>query len=150
MHDPEVSKRIEEALASRDVNRLLSRVPYARFIGLQGEWDGDDLLLKMPHQERLIGNPMLPALHGGAVGALLESAALFKLMWEIQQPRVPKTISLTVDYLRSGRIRDTWARTVITKQGRRVANVQVRAFQEDESKPIAIAHGHFLLPGSPD
>jgi acyl-coenzyme A thioesterase PaaI-like protein len=58
---------------------------------------------------------------------------------------VPKTINITVDYLRSARVADTYARAVITKHGRRVANVQVRAWQGDESRPIAAAHAHFLL-----
>ena len=58
---------------------------------------------------------------------------------------MPKTINITVDYLRSARLVDTHARAMITKHGRRVANVQVRAWQGDESKPIAAAHAHFLL-----
>lgn len=142
------TETLRQALAARDIDRLLDMVPFAKFLGLVPEWDGDDLLLLMPMRERLIGNPMLPALHGGAVGALLESAAIFKLMCEVDPPQVPKIINITVDYLRSGRPKHTRARTMITKQGRRVANVQVRAFQDDESSPIAVAHAHFLLRSS--
>jgi uncharacterized protein (TIGR00369 family) len=104
-----------------------------------------DPVTTMRGQKSLIGNPVLPALHGGTVGALLESAAIFKLIWEIKSIAVPKTINITVDYLRSARVEDTHARCVITKHGRRVANVQVRAWQQDESRPIAAAHAHFLL-----
>lgn len=136
---------LQQALADRDVDRLLGMVPFARFLGLMAEWDGDDLLILLPMRDDLIGNPVLPALHGGAVGALLESAAVFKLLWEISPPQVPRMINITVDYLRSGRPKNTRARTTITKQGRRVVNVQVRAFQEDEGSPIAVAHAHFLL-----
>ena len=138
-------QRLEEALTQRDLDRVLAAIPYARFLGLRAQRDGDDLILLMPGHERVIGNPVLPALHGGAVGALLESTAIFKLLWDTHPDRVPKTINITVDYLRSGRVQDTWARAVITKEGRRVANVQVRAFQADENKPIAVAHAHFLL-----
>jgi len=52
---------------------------------------------------------------------------------------------VTVDYLRSGRIATTWARAQVTKQGRRVANVQASCWQEDPDKPIASLFGHFLL-----
>lgn len=138
-------KVLQAALAARDIDRLLEMVPFASFLGLVAEWDGDDLLIVMPMRERLIGNPVLPALHGGAVGALLESAAVFKLLWEITPPQVPRLITITVDYLRSGRPKNTRARTTITKQGRRVVNVQVKAFQDDEASPIAVAHAHFLL-----
>jgi uncharacterized protein (TIGR00369 family) len=100
----------------------------------------------MPAEPKLIGNPVISALHGGTVGALLESAAIFKLIWEGSSGVVPKTINITLDYLRSARAtEDTFARATITKHGRRIANVQVRAWQLDESKPIAAAHAHFLL-----
>ena len=93
----------------------------------------------------LIGNAALPALHGGSLGALLESTAHFQLLWDAETVVLPKTIDITVDYLRTGRPVDSWARAIITRQGRRVANVRVEAWQEDRARPIAIAHGHFLI-----
>jgi len=33
---------------------------------------------------------------------------------------------------------------MIFKQGSRVANVRVRAWQDDYDKPIATMHGHYL------
>jgi acyl-coenzyme A thioesterase PaaI-like protein len=124
---------------------LIDAIPYARHLGLSVQIVEGDPITSMHGADRLIGNPVLPALHGGTVGALLESAAIFKLLWEIESIAVPKTINLTVDYLRSARVVDTFARATITKHGRRVANVQVRAWQADEAKPIAAAHAHFLL-----
>jgi acyl-coenzyme A thioesterase PaaI-like protein len=88
-------------------------------------------------------------LHGGTVGALLESAAILKLLWEGSSGTVPKTVTITLDYLRSARAtEDTFARATITKHGRRVASVQVLAWQREEGKPIAAAHAHFLLKTS--
>lgn len=124
---------------------VLAAIPYARLLGLSVSVVEGDPITTMRGQKSLIGNPVLPALHGGTVGALLESAAIFKLIWEIKSIAVPKTINITVDYLRSARVQDTHARATITKHGRRVANVQVRAWQTDESRPIAAAHAHFLL-----
>ncbi|MET0389453.1 MAG: PaaI family thioesterase [Polyangiales bacterium] len=125
--------------------RVLGAIPYARLLGLSVEVVEGDPITTLHGAPHLIGNPVLPALHGGTVGALLESAAIFKLIWEIKSFSVPKTINITVDYLRSARVVDTYARAVITKHGRRVANVQVRAWQRDEHTPIAVAHAHFLL-----
>jgi len=125
--------------------RVLAAIPYARLLGLSIEVVEGDPITTMRAAQHLVGNPILPALHGGTVGALLESAAIFKLIWEIKSIAVPKTINITVDYLRSARLEDTHARAIITKHGRRVANVQVRAWQRDESTPIAAAHAHFLL-----
>jgi uncharacterized protein (TIGR00369 family) len=125
--------------------RVLTAIPYARLLGLSVDVVDGDPVTTMRASEALIGNPILPAIHGGTVGALLESAAIFKLIWEIRSIAVPKTINITVDYLRSARVIDTHARATITKHGRRVANVQVRAWQTDETKPVAAAHAHFLL-----
>ncbi|HEX7478594.1 MAG TPA: PaaI family thioesterase [Polyangiales bacterium] len=124
---------------------LILVIPYARYLGLSVQIVDGDPVTKMAGSDHLVGNPLLPALHGGTVGALLEGAAIFKLLWEIESIAVPKTVNITVDYLRSARVVDTFARASITKHGRRVANVQVRAWQADEQKPIAAAHAHFLL-----
>ncbi|MCC6522604.1 MAG: PaaI family thioesterase [Polyangiaceae bacterium] len=107
-----------------------------------------ELVGKMRYADHLIGNPALPALHGGAIGALLESTAIFQILWDAETIVLPKTVNITVDYLRSGRPLDTFARGIITKHGRRVVNVRVEAWQEDRTRPIALANGHFLiLPG---
>jgi uncharacterized protein (TIGR00369 family) len=147
---PELREWIAEARKLGDFDRLLQPIPYVRFLGLRAVAREGDLLLHMPGAEHLIGNPVLPALHGGTVGALLESTALLKLLWQSDSIGVPKTITLTVDYLRSARVVDTWARAAITRLGRRVANVQIRAWQEHEDRPVAVAHGHFLLRSPED
>jgi uncharacterized protein (TIGR00369 family) len=141
---------LERARAGGDLDQLLSAIPYTRMLGLTARTHDGDLVMCMPQAQHLIGNPVLPALHGGTVGALLESTAIFKLLLESDSIGVPKTVTLTVDYLRSGRVEDTWARASITRLGRRVANVQVRAWQSDEERPIAVAHAHFLLRSPKD
>jgi uncharacterized protein (TIGR00369 family) len=139
---------VSGARAANEPSRLLNAIPYARMLGLRASIEDGALTVCMPRSEHLVGNPVLPALHGGTVGALLESAAITELLWAKDTESVPKTITLTVDYLRSARLTDTFARATITKHGRRVANVQVRAYQESEDKPIATANAHFLLRSS--
>lgn len=136
---------LDEWRRTGDATALLATIPYARYLGLTVEVLDGEPITQLAASPELVGNPLISALHGGAVGALLESAAIFKLLWE-GSPAVPKTINITVDYLRSGRAdQQTFARASITKHGRRVANVQVRAWQADEGRPIAAAHAHFLL-----
>ncbi len=135
------------ARAAGDPSRVLNGIPYARMLGLVATLDGSSVIVRMPRSEHLVGNPVLSALHGGTVGALLESAAILELLWQADTETVPKTITLTVDYLRSARLQDTFARATITRHGRRVANVQVHAYQESQQKPIAVANAHFLLRG---
>ena len=127
------------------MSALLDRLPYARFLGLTSEQDGDDLIVTMPFADRLIGNPMLPALHGGATAALLELTAVAQAALSYPRLRLPRPINVTVAYLRSGRPADVHARARISKAGRRVAHVLAEAWQDDETQPLASLTAHFLV-----
>lgn len=124
---------------------LVDRVPYAGFLGIEIQARGEELTFVLPKSETNIGNPTLPALHGGAVAGFLEQAAIIFLLLEMGEPRVPKTIDFTIDYLRAGLFRDTFAECRVTRLGRRVANVHISAWQVRRSDPIVIARAHFLL-----
>lgn len=124
---------------------LVERVPYARFLGIETVAHGEELLFQLPKAPSNLGNPTLPALHGGAVAGFMEQAAIIFLLLEMGEPRVPKTIDFTIDYLRAGHFRDTFAECRVTRLGRRVANVHISAWQVRRSEPVAIARAHFLL-----
>ena len=59
--------------------------------------------------------------------------------------RQPKTIDVTIEYLRPGRAQTTYARADVRKVGRRIANVHVEAWQDQRASPVAALRGHFLL-----
>jgi acyl-coenzyme A thioesterase PaaI-like protein len=154
-----VKERRDRALAA-----LVQGVPYIQFLGITFDRRGDELTAVLPFDEKLIGNPLLPALHGGATAAFLEVTAVIELAWSLlweamesgaldpatltpeTMPRLPKTIDFTVDYLRSGLPRDAYARARVNRSGRRYASVHVEAWQDNRSRPIAQGTGHFLMP----
>jgi acyl-coenzyme A thioesterase PaaI-like protein len=158
-----VKQRRDAALA-----RMVAAVPYIRHLGVAFDRRGDELTAQLRFDERLIGNPFLPALHGGAIGAFLEITAIMELawaqVWERMEgggaaaaaieagdfPPLPKTIDITVDYLRSGLPRDAYARARVNRMGRRYASVHVEAWQDNRARPIAQATGHFLMPPGGD
>jgi acyl-coenzyme A thioesterase PaaI-like protein len=102
----------------------------------------------MPFSPKIIGNPILPAIHGGMTGAFLETTAIVGVARELGVSS-PKPIGLTVNYLRSGRALDSHAKVSIVKQGRRVVAFEAQAWQDDPAKPIASAFGHFMLRQTP-
>ena len=141
---------------------LTAGVPYLQFLGIQFDRRGDELTAVLPFDDKLIGNPMLPALHGGATAAFLETTAIIELawttLWEDMEagrttmdtfPQLPKTIDFTVDFLRSGLPRDAYARARVNRSGRRYASVQVEAWQDNRARPFAMASAHFLMPPPP-
>jgi uncharacterized protein (TIGR00369 family) len=109
------------------------------------ELDGAAVTGVLPFAPHLIGNPILPALHGGVVAAFLELTAIAQLAQAAGEDAQPRTVDVTVDYLRSSRAADTFARAEILRMGRRVANVRAIAWQGDERRPVATLRGHFLL-----
>lgn len=139
---------VAAARVSRDWAPLVDLVPYARFLGMRLDIRGDQFSACMPFNQKLIGNPALPALHGGAIGGFLESAGLFFLLWDMDSVDLPRTINFTFEFLRSGRPVDIYASVFMVKQGQRVAHLRVEAWQSSPDKPIAIGHGNFMVePG---
>ncbi|SHF34617.1 uncharacterized domain 1-containing protein [Loktanella atrilutea] len=136
---------------------LVDGVPYIRFLGIRFERHGDELTAVLPYADMLIGNPSIPALHGGVTAAFMEVAAIIELSWamlwedmesgaEAVPRRLPKTIDFNVDYLRSGLPRDAYARARVNRSGRRYASVHVEAWQDNRARLFAQATGHFLMP----
>jgi uncharacterized protein (TIGR00369 family) len=145
-----VAALFERARHTGDFSSLVDAVPCARFLGLSIEPVGDELHARLEFAPHLVGNSLLPALHGGTIGTLLESVAIFALLWESPAGGVPRTINVTIEYLRTARTVTTWARAEITRQGRRVATVRALAWQDDPSRPVAAANAHFLVGARED
>jgi uncharacterized protein (TIGR00369 family) len=137
-----------------DFSQLRERIPYAAFLGVDVSMDNGNLHFRLPFRETLIGNTVLPALHGGVVAGFMENAALLHLLLMLDERRVPKSIDFSIDYLRSANALDTFAACEVARQGRRVAQVQIRCWQVEEGHPgreraVALARAHFLL-SAPD
>ncbi len=148
----------------RALNSLVGGIPYVQFLGIRFDRRGDELTAILAFDDKLIGNPFLPALHGGVTAAFLETTAIIELGWQriwhamesgnsgandftsSDDVRLPKTIDFTVDYLRSGLPRDAYARARVNRSGRRYASVHVEAWQDNRSRLFAQATGHFLMP----
>ncbi len=138
-------ERLAEAKRTGDWQPLVDAIPYAKWLGLHLDLGSGEPICTMKFDAKLVGNASIPALHGGTLGGLLESAAVFQLLWASESIVLPKVVNVTVDYLRSARPVDTYATGEIFKQGRRVTTVRAVAWQEDRSKPVASANAHFLV-----
>jgi uncharacterized protein (TIGR00369 family) len=120
-------------------------IPYVEYLGIRVAPDLQQPTFRLPFQQKLIGNPHLPALHGGVVAGFAETSAILHLMQSLQGAKQPKGIDFSIDYLRSGRPEECFARCEVVRLGGRVALVTVRVWQRSPDLPIAVARGHFLL-----
>ena len=119
--------------------------PYARLLKLEFREDDDgSQLVAMPYHDEVVGRPGF--LHGGAIAGLLEFAAFSGLARQIGDDSVVmKPVTVTVDYMRPGLERETYAIAIVERLGLSVANVDAFAWQEHRNQPIASARLTFLL-----
>ena len=126
--------------------KTYQQIPYAKFIGLRVGYDRalQQILFHLPFKEMLIGNTLLPAIHGGLTGGFMESCAATFLQLNAQLDKPPKTVDFSLDYLRFAKAADLYATCSLTRKGSRISHVTVRAWQKSPDYPVALGRVHFL------
>ncbi len=124
------------------------RSPYVDFLNIHQQPQIDaGPVFRMPFKPELIGNPLLPALHGGVLAGLGETAMILHLIATTPGMQgVPRSVDFAIAYMRSAKPVDTFVQGSTVRQGNRVALVQVNIWQDDPQRPVAQAHGHALMP----
>ncbi|MGQ9427057.1 PaaI family thioesterase [Gilvimarinus sp. F26214L] len=148
---PDFQEVFRRAREQNQAQLLVDAIPYAGFLGIRALEEDGELIFHLPPRQLNVGNPVLPALHGGAVAGFLEMSAVVCLLMSIdpdklQGPvRIPKLVDFSVDYVRACRLTDSYAACEVVRQGRKLANVAVRIWQDDRSVTTATARSHYLL-----
>lgn len=145
----DLAELIAQTRASKDYERLAQFAPYAKLLGITFSEDADGkLLFRLDYKPENIGNSMLPALHGGVIAAFMEHSATLEILWHRETVSLPKIIDFSIDYLRPGRAEPLLAQCSLVRQGLRIANVAVSAWQGSPERMVATARMHFLLSRS--
>ena len=140
---------------ARDMHKLIAGIPYARLLGIDCMPIDEQFIFKLPRNDDNLGNPTLPALHGGVMGGFMETSGALHLMMFANTVNIPKVVDFSIDYLSPGRHRDSFASCKLVRQGRKIANIScTMAHAKDEAnpiaginweKPIAMARMNFLM-----
>jgi uncharacterized protein (TIGR00369 family) len=136
---------VAAARLEKSPQSVMEMIPYADFIGAQVKIENDQLLYWLDKRPTNIGNPSLPALHGGVIGGFLELSAAIEIIYNLDIAAVPKVVDFSLDYLRAGRYKTVYAKCNVLRQGKKLINVTASAWQDDENTPIATARCHFLI-----
>lgn len=117
-----------------DVLRYLEeQVPFNRLLGIRG---GDvahgRCELVLPVRAEFTGDPRRPALHGGVISTLIDTAGGLAAWTALGPGNSVSTVDLTVDYLEPGRVEgELRAEATLVRKGNRVCHVRVRVRQGD-------------------
>ncbi len=124
--------------------------PYADLLGIRLAEAAVDAsvgpTLAMDFSGQVEGRPGM--LHGGSTAGLIEmaaNAAIAATAASADAPFHTKPIGITIDYMRPGLPRTSFARGRVTRVGSRVATVVVEAWQDDARTIIALARIHMLI-----
>lgn len=124
--------------------------PYAHALGIELDHDEDENpVLFVDFSDKIAGRPGF--LHGGAMSGLMEMAGIAALLAELDrrgERAKLKPVNIQVEFMRGGTQQRTFAGGSVTRAGRRVALVNVEAWQDDRAKPIALAQMKILLSAS--
>jgi uncharacterized protein (TIGR00369 family) len=122
---------------------MIVRTPYAQMLGIRTiAGDEGAVTMMMPAAATLEGRTGF--LYGGVIASLLELACLEAVAQERREPW-PKPINMSFDFLRGGRMIDSFAQARLVRVGRRVVNADAICWQADRDKPIATGRMHLLL-----
>ncbi|MEJ8850543.1 PaaI family thioesterase [Variovorax rhizosphaerae] len=143
---------VDDAQPMRDrVAAALEAVPYCRHLGIRlapGAQDGE-LIFHLPFDARLVGNPSLPAIHGGVLATFMQAAALTTTSAALGNRVPPKLVDFSLDYLSSAGPADLYAQCEMHRVGRRVAAVGIRCWQRSADAPVALGRAHVYVAHSP-
>jgi len=118
-------------------------IPFNKYLGLQfTEIAEGRVRVELPFRPEFIGNPELPALHGGVISAMLDTTGGVAVWSQARPMDRVSTVDLRVDYLRPGRAERLIAVAGVVRLGNRVGVAVLRAFHPGaENKPVAAGMG---------
>ncbi|MEQ9143222.1 MAG: PaaI family thioesterase [Parvibaculaceae bacterium] len=131
--------------ALRDV--LVSHVPFAKAINMQVvDARESEAWMKVPYDERLIGNPDTGVIHGGVITSVLDNISGVAVQLALPERMAIATLDLRIDYMKPATPReDLMAHAHCYKVTRNIAFVRGTAYHSDEQDPIATSVGAFML-----
>ena len=136
---------LHQAREESSPQQILDLIPYSSFIGAEAKLENDAVLYWLDRRASNIGNPSLPAIHGGVIGGFLELSAAIEILYTLDVDLIPKVVDFSLDYLRPGRYKTIYANCTVLRQGKKLVNVTATAWQDNPDSPIATARCHFLI-----
>ena len=115
------------------------QIPFNRYLGMRGESvTKGRCVLRLPVRPEFVGDPRRPALHGGVLSSLIDTAGGLAAWTDLAPGETVSTVDLRVDYLEpAGLGAELRAEAELVRKGSRVCHVRVAVTQG----PALVAEG---------
>ena len=134
------TRSLPSAATPEELMRIMEEhVPFNRFLGIRGHSIGTGTcVLTLAVREEFVGDPRRPALHGGVVSSLIDTAGGLAAWSALGTGESVSTVDLRVDYLEpAGLGADLRAAADIVRKGNRVCHVRIAVTQAE----VLVAEG---------
>jgi uncharacterized protein (TIGR00369 family) len=124
---------MRDALSPLDILRIMQdHVPFNRHVGIQGESaSAGRAVLVLPVRPEHVGDPRRPALHGGVLSTLIDTAGGVAAWSALEPHETVSTVDLRVDYLEPASTEAPLrAEAELVRKGNRVCHVRVAVTQD--------------------
>jgi uncharacterized protein (TIGR00369 family) len=101
--------------------------------------------LRIPFKPEWLGDPFRPALHGGLVSTLADTAGGVAVFSQFDALQKVSTVDLRVDYLRHGLEEDLICDAKVLRLGNRVAVTSMVVFQQQGDRVVAEGRGVYNI-----
>jgi len=113
-------------------------IPFNKYLGLKAiEMQKGYVSLRLPFRDEFVGDPSRPALHGGTISMLADTAGGAAVFTAADPGDTCSTIDLRVDYLQRGDLVDLIAEATVVRIGNRVGVARIQVWQDDADDPSA-------------
>ena len=126
---------------------LEEHVPFNKLLGIKGESvEVGRTVLVLPVRPEHVGDPRRPALHGGVLSTLIDTAGGVAAWTALGPEESVSTVDLTVDYLEpAGLGEPLLAAAQLVRKGNRVCHVRIAVTQDGvllaEGRGVYNIHG---------
>jgi uncharacterized protein (TIGR00369 family) len=134
------TRALPSASTPEELMRLMEEhVPFNRFLGMRGHSIGiGTCVLTLSVREEFVGDPRRPALHGGVVSSLIDTAGGLAAWSALAPGESVSTVDLRIDYLEpAGLGADLRAAADLVRKGNRVCHVRIAVTQAE----VLVAEG---------
>lgn len=140
---------MNDAIRFDRVSRFIGTLAQARHLGIEAiEARENQLTLKLPYSENIIGNPDSRVIHGGAITTLMDTTSGSVVICALDDFELCPTLDLRVDYMRPAEPdKPVFARAEAYRVTRNIIFTRCEAYQEGEGQTIANCVATFMRIG---